>query len=141
MNNIFVVGLGYVGLPVALEAAHNGNTVYGIDSDISKVNRLNSGESYIEDIENKTISKALNSGNFEALSELPKLESESIILICVPTPLDKNHDPDLSYLLRAAEDVGRALVKGCLVIVESTVQPGACRNIIVPILEKYSKFR
>jgi UDP-N-acetyl-D-glucosamine dehydrogenase len=139
MTNIFVVGLGYVGLPVALEAAHNGNTVYGIDSDISKVNRLNSGESYIEDIENKTISTALNSGNFEALSELPKLESESIILICVPTPLDKNHDPDLSYLLRAAEDVGRALVKGCLVIVESTVQPGACRNIIVPILEKYSK--
>jgi UDP-N-acetyl-D-glucosamine dehydrogenase len=139
MNNIFVVGLGYVGLPVALEAAHNGNTVYGIDSDISKVNRLNSGESYIEDIENKTISKALNSGNFEAFSELPKLESESIILICVPTPLDKNHDPDLSYLLRAAEDVGRALVKGCLVIVESTVQPGACRNIIVPMLEKYSK--
>lgn len=139
MTNIFVVGLGYVGLPVALEAAYIGKNVCGIDSDISRVNKLNSGESYIEDIANLNISSVLNSGNFVALSEIPKLESASIILICVPTPLDNNHDPDLSYLLKAAQDVGRALVKGCLVIVESTVQPGACRNIIVPILEEYSK--
>jgi len=139
MSNIFVVGLGYVGLPIALEVANSGSTVFGIDSDISKVNKLNSGESYIEDIKNATIDSALKTGKFKALSEIPKLESESTILICVPTPLDKNHEPDLSYLISAAKDVGKTMVKDCLVIVESTVQPGACRNIIIPILEKYSK--
>jgi UDP-N-acetyl-D-glucosamine dehydrogenase len=135
---IAVIGQGYVGLPLAMACVSVGMDVVGIDKNDSKVINLNSGISEVEDISNLELSTALESGRYLALNEV-KLSSEiKIIALCVPTPLSENHQPDLKILELATESVAKELKPGMLVIVESTIQPGTTRNVIVPILERFS---
>jgi UDP-N-acetyl-D-glucosamine dehydrogenase len=138
LKNITVFGQGYVGLPLALSAASSGFSVSGVDSDSEKVSKINSGISPIEDISSEEISVAIKSGLYRCLTLADKIYDAEVILICVPTPLDSNHQPDFSFLNSAIKSAGKILKQGALVIVESTIQPGTTRNLIIPILEKES---
>jgi UDP-N-acetyl-D-glucosamine dehydrogenase len=137
-EKIAVVGQGYVGLPLALAALNADFKVVGIDTDISKVEFIKSGKSPVEDISNEVIETAILSQKYEIDSRFDSGANYEIILICVPTPLSENHEPDLGILKDAAKTVGKALSEGTLVIIESTIQPGTTRNTIIPILEKES---
>jgi UDP-N-acetyl-D-glucosamine dehydrogenase len=135
---ISIIGQGYVGLPLAIAASKVGFTVNGIDIDQIKISDLNKGISPIEDISNSEMKSAITSGYYKASSETYIDPSMEIICICVPTPLGSNHQPDLEILKAATTDVGKNLKPGMLVIIESTIQPGTTRNVVVPILEKES---
>ena len=135
---ISIIGQGYVGLPLAIAASKVGFNVNGIDTDQIKISDLNKGISPIEDISNSEMKSAITSGNYKASSETYIDPSIEIICICVPTPLGSNHQPDLEILKAATTDVGKNLKPGMLVIIESTIQPGTTRNVVVPILEKES---
>jgi UDP-N-acetyl-D-glucosamine dehydrogenase len=135
---IFVVGQGYVGLPLAIASVNAGFDVTGIDKDERKVNNLNSGISEVEDISASELKSAISSGKYRATSEFSFDSDNPIIPICVPTPLGSDHEPDLGILKAATIDVGKNLKPGMLVIIESTIQPGTTRNVVVPILEKAS---
>jgi UDP-N-acetyl-D-glucosamine dehydrogenase len=135
---IGVIGQGYVGLPLSLAAASAGFNVFGVDSDLDKVSQINSGNSPIEDISGEEISSLIRTGSYYCLTHFENDFDAEVILICVPTPLDSDHKPDLSYLRSAVESVGKVLKKGGLVVIESTIQPGTTRDVIVPILEKVS---
>ena len=135
---ISVIGQGYVGLPLAIAASKANFQVLGIDKDNQKITNIKNKISPIEDISDKEIEDALKSGNYGASVE-GKFDSETkIICICVPTPLGSNHQPDLDILKAATADVGKNLKPGMLVIIESTIQPGTTRNVVVPILEEES---
>ena len=136
--NISVIGQGYVGLPIALSAASSGFEVKGIDNDQNKVANLNSGVTSIEDVDPQVISEMISSGKYFATTDYSIIEKSAIVLICVPTPIDLDHKPDLSYLIAAAKGAGKYLSRGSLVILESTVAPGTTRNIVVKILEQES---
>ncbi|HEU4428603.1 MAG TPA: nucleotide sugar dehydrogenase [Myxococcota bacterium] len=132
---IGVIGLGYVGLPLALELAKAGFRVTGFDLDEEKVRVLAAGGSYIEDVPAAEIAKIVSAGRFSATSEFRALSSMDVINVCVPTPLTKTKDPDVSYMLRAVEEIGRRLRSGQLVILGSTTYPGTTRELYVPHLE------
>jgi UDP-N-acetyl-D-glucosamine dehydrogenase len=131
-----VIGLGYAGLHLALEMARNGFQVTGIDIDGSKVESVKAGISYLSDIENQTLHCAVAGQNLKATQSFASVEFFDAIIICVPTPLDKHRDPELSYLVVAIEAVRNHLKSGKLVILESTIPPGTTREIILPILQK-----
>jgi UDP-N-acetyl-D-glucosamine dehydrogenase len=133
-----IIGQGYVGLPLAMSAVRTGSDVLGIDIDSSKISLINARKSPVEDISDAEIDAAITSGNYKVSSNTHIHPSVEIICICVPTPLGKDHQPDLDILKSAAKDVGKNLKSGMLVIVESTIQPGTTRNVVVPILEKES---
>ena len=135
---ISIFGQGYVGLPLALASAKSGFEVTGVDTNENKVADINNKISPIEDISNSELTNVINSGNYKASSSTNIHSSTGIICICVPTPLGENHQPDLAILKSAAKDVGKNLKQGMLVIIESTIQPGTTRNVVVPILEKES---
>jgi UDP-N-acetyl-D-glucosamine dehydrogenase len=137
-TNVVVIGQGYVGLPLALEAANSGFRVIGIDNNLAKVEELTAGRSTVEDISNKVLKSALENGNLTISSSTTIKPEVEIICICVPTPLGSNHQPDLDKLKAATKDVGKSLKAGMLVIIESTIQPGTTRDVVVPILEKES---
>jgi UDP-N-acetyl-D-glucosamine dehydrogenase len=137
-GKIAVVGQGYVGLPLAIASVNAGFDVTGIDKDERKVKNLNSGISEVEDISENEIKSAISSGKYRATSEFAFSDEISIIPMCVPTPLGRSHQPDLDILKSASIDVGKNLKSGMLVIIESTIQPGTTRNVVVPILEKES---
>ena len=137
-TNIVVIGQGYVGLPLALAASAAGFSVTGVDSDSEKVSAINSGNSPIEDITNNEIQNLIKTGKYKISNSYDSNLSAEIFLICVPTPLDSNHQPDLSALISAIKSAGKVLKQGALVIVESTIQPGTTRNALIPILEKES---
>ncbi len=130
-----MIGLGYVGLPLAVAAANSGYAVTGIDLDEDKVNKINKGISPIEDVKNIQISQLLSNGRFKAKSDFNSIKSAEVILICVPTPLLKSKLPDLAYLKQAAESIKEHLSKETLVILESTVAPGTTRNFLAPLLQ------
>jgi len=132
---IGVIGLGYVGLPLALELAKAGFRVTGFDLDAEKIRVLASGGSYIEDVPAAEIAKIVSAGRFSATSEFRALSSMDVINVCVPTPLTKTKDPDVSFMLRAVEEIGRRLRSGQLVILGSTTYPGTTRELYVPHLE------
>ena len=138
MATIVVIGQGYVGLPLSIAAANAKFEVTGVDIDSEKVSSINDSRSPVEDISDSDINSAIASGNYKASSITSIHPSTGIICICVPTPLGKNHQPDLDILKSAARDVGKNLKQGMLVIIESTIQPGTTRNVVVPILEKES---
>jgi UDP-N-acetyl-D-glucosamine dehydrogenase len=138
MKLISIIGQGYVGLPLAISTAQVGYKVVGVDLNLEKVALLNNYKSPIEDISDSEIKSAITSGNYKASSETYIDPSTEIICICVPTPLGSNHQPDLEILKEATTDVGKNLKPGMLVIIESTIQPGTTRNVVVPILEKES---
>jgi UDP-N-acetyl-D-glucosamine dehydrogenase len=135
---ISVLGQGYVGLPLSLMAASAGHYVFGIDSNHQKIEAIKKGNSYIEDISDKELYEALESGNFVPSSDFSNIRDSNIIVVCVPTPLDKKRKPDLSYLVNATSEIGRNLKSGTLVIFESTIEPGTTRNILLPLLIKES---
>ena len=135
---VSVIGQGYVGLPLAIAAANSGLFVYGIDVNKEKIDRLKNGASFIEDISNDVIRRSLDSGHYIPTIDEKFVSESEVILICVPTPLTQEHKPDLSELTNAVKIVGKNLKRGCLVIVESTIEPGTCRTRILPILIKES---
>jgi UDP-N-acetyl-D-glucosamine dehydrogenase len=133
--DIGVVGLGYVGLPLALAFAEAGFNVTGIDSDKSRVNKIIRGTSYLLDIESVRLKKAVSNGRLKATTSQSALRRVDTIIICVPTPLTKTKEPDLTYIVSATNDIARFLRLGHLVILESTTYPGTTREIVLPILE------
>ncbi|MBU1083920.1 MAG: nucleotide sugar dehydrogenase [Candidatus Omnitrophota bacterium] len=133
---ITVMGLGYVGLPIALEFAKKGFTVNGLDSDKSRVDRLNRGSSYISDINAEELSKIRANKRFKATTDKKVLAGSNIVIVCVPTPLGKTHKPDLSFIIKASRTLKDCLCEGQIVIFESTTYPGTTKEVIMPILEK-----
>jgi UDP-N-acetyl-D-glucosamine dehydrogenase len=135
---IIVVGQGYVGLPLAISCAQSGFEVTGIDLNEEKVSKLNKYKSIVEDVSDADLKTVSESGKYKATSDYAIDPLTEIICICVPTPLGSNHQPDLDILKAATKDVGKGLKAGMLVIIESTIQPGTTRDVVVPILEKES---
>lgn len=136
--NLGVIGQGYVGLPLSLAAAQSGFHVIGIDSDVSKINKLKSGKSISEDILDQQVSEQVNQGRYAATNCYDDIALVDTIIICVPTPLDSNGNPDLSILEQAVTSFAKFLKKGSLVILESTVEPGTTRDFLIPLLESKS---
>lgn len=131
-----VIGLGYVGLPLAVEMAQVGFQVTGLDVDRAKVDAINAGDSNIPDVATDALSEMVAAGSLEATQSLETIEKLDTISICVPTPLRKSRDPDLSYILAAVEAVGTYLRPGQLIVLESTTYPGTTREVVLPALER-----
>ncbi len=136
MENVTVVGLGYVGLPTAIALAQTNFKVNGFDINSEKISQLKNGNSYIEEIPSKTISKLVSSEKLTVFTEINLIKKTDVFLICVPTPLTLDQKPDLSYLVDAIMSIGSILKRNNLVIIESTVEPGTIRNTLLPLLEK-----
>ena len=130
-----IVGLGYVGLPLAVEMAEASYRVVGIDVSANVVRELNAGHSHIQDVPSAQIAAMRASGRFEATADAARLAECDVISICVPTPLGKTKDPDMSFVVAASEAVASALRPGQLVVLESTTYPGTTRELLVPLLE------
>ena len=135
---VTVVGQGYVGLPLAIAAAQFGYTVYGLDNNNEKIALLKSGKSTIEDLTDEVIQESIGSKLYLPTTDQGVISDSEVILMCVPTPLSKDHKPDLAALISATTTVGEYIKARTLVIVESTIEPGTCRNILLPILLKES---
>ena len=133
---IGVIGLGYVGLPLALAFSKEGFEVTGIDIDAEKVRQLDSDHSYIEDVSSSEIAEARAAGRFQATSDFSALTRLDVIHICVPTPLTRSKDPDVSHMANAVEEIRRRLRNGQLVILGSTTYPGTTHDLFVPMLEE-----
>ena len=131
-----VIGLGYVGLPLSIESVAHGFPTTGFDTDKSKVDMLLAGTTYIKNISNTTISKMNESGNFEATTDFSEINRVDGIIICVPTPLTINREPDMLYIISTAESIFPHLKKGQIVVLESTTYPGTTNEVLLPILEK-----
>jgi len=132
---IGVVGLGYVGLPLALTAVRAGFTMLGFDKDASRVTKLNSGESNIKHITVDMMAEALATRRFKATADFNLLDQPDAILICVPTPLTRNREPDLSFIVQTGHAIAARLRPGQLVVLESTTYPGTTDEVLRPILE------
>lgn len=137
-HKVAVIGQGYVGLPLSLAAANAGHNVIGVDIDLKRIELLNSGISPIEDISSDQVLKMLSEKKYIATNSFESVIDCDVICICVPTPLGEDRRPDLGPLEQALTEVGKYLQEKTLVIVESTIQPGTTRNIIIPILERVS---
>ena len=131
-----VVGLGYVGLPLAVEFARAGFTVTGIDISEEKARRVNAGDSYIGDIPSATLAPLVESGRLRATTDFSAVLELDTINICVPTPLRKTKDPDMSFIVSACAEIGRYFHAGMLVILESTTYPGTTDDLVLPMLAK-----
>lgn len=130
-----IIGLGYVGLPLGLEFALKGFNVIGFDVDKKKIPMLMAGKSYIKHISEKKIKDAVDSGKFEAVSDFERLPEVDAIIICVPTPLNKHREPEMSYVVDTAKKIAEYLRKGQLVTLESTTYPGTTEEILQPLFE------
>ena len=135
---IAVLGLGYVGLPLAVVFAESGYKVTGIDPASEKVNAINAGKSYILDVEDEALASLVRSGSLEATSDFSTLAEIDAVSICVPTPLRKTGDPDLSFILSAADTLQRYIHAGMVIVLESTTYPGTTRELILPKLSENS---
>lgn len=133
---IVVVGLGYVGLPIALEFVKKGFFVYGLDNNQDRIENLIKGASYITDITCQSINKAINSKRFLPTIKEGVLKDSDVVIICVPTPLRKRKIPNISYIIKASRTIAKYLHRSQLIILESTTYPGTTRDIVLPILEK-----
>ena len=130
-----VVGLGYVGLPLAMELVRAGYCVLGFDTNPAVVEGLSQGRSHIQDVASEDVARAGKAGKFAATADLARLREPDVVSICVPTPLSKTKDPDVSYILAATESVKKALRRGQLIVLESTTYPGTTRELLLPALE------
>ena len=133
--NIGIIGMGYVGIPLGLEFAKRGFPVTGFDKDKDRVNVINSGKQVMKHI-SKEAMKNFVDNNGSATTEFSVIGDMDCLIICVPTPLDEHEQPDMSYVERASNTIGRYLKKGQLVVLESTTYPGTTREVVKPILEK-----
>lgn len=134
-ERIAIVGMGYVGLPLALQFCRSGLAVVGLDIDVAKVDALNAGTSYIRHVPSAEISAAVASGRFSASDDFAACRDVSAVLICVPTPLDEHHEPDISYVLDTGRNIAPYLTRGCLVVLESTTYPGTTEVDLRNVLE------
>ena len=133
---IGVVGLGYVGLPLLMEFVEQGFKTIGFDIDNKKVVLLNKGQSYIKHISADRVKKVLDSKLFEATADFSRIKEADCILICVPTPLTKHREPDMSFIVNTSEAIAKHIRKGQLVVLESSTYPGTTEECMKPILEK-----
>ena len=131
-----MVGLGYVGLPLAVEYAEAGYHVVGIDLSEEKVARIKAGDSYIGDVPSSAVKPLVASGKLRATADFSAVRDLDTINICVPTPLRKTKDPDMSYIVAACEEIATYFHPGILVILESTTYPGTTDELVLPMLEK-----
>jgi UDP-N-acetyl-D-glucosamine dehydrogenase len=131
-----IIGLGYVGLPLAMEFAKAGFFVTGIDTDESKVARLNQGESYIQDVPAEILGPLVKTGKFRATRDFSIVRDLDTINIAVPTPLRKTKDPDMSYIVSACQETAKHFGPAKLVILESTTYPGTTDELVLPMLER-----
>jgi len=130
-----VIGLGYVGLPLAVEFARAGFVTTGIDLDVRKVDTVNQGASYIPDVRSAEVARLVADGRLRATTDFAAVTELDTINICVPTPLRKTKDPDMSYIVSAVEQIAKYLHRGVLVILESTTYPGTTEEVVKPMLE------
>ena len=130
-----VIGLGYVGLPLAVEIANAGYSVIGFDVNSSVVDSINAGRSHIQDVSAEDLEKHVKAGTISATVDMNRLGEVDVISICVPTPLSKTKDPDISYVLAVAESVTNTLRRGQVIVLESTTYPGTTRELLLPRLE------
>jgi UDP-N-acetyl-D-glucosamine dehydrogenase len=135
---IAVIGLGYVGLPLSLQFARSCVSVLGLDADPKKVELLNDGQSYIKHIESADIAELLTAGKFSASTDFGQIKEVEAVIICVPTPLNKNREPDLSYVLQTGRSIAPHLQPGTLVVLESTTYPGTTDEDLRAVLEEGS---
>jgi len=131
-----IIGQGYVGLPLAMVVSGTGFDVTGFDVDVAKVTRLNAGSSYIDDVSDDEVKEQLAAGRFRACDKFDDIGSMDIVSICVPTPLSKTRDPDISFIVSAAREVVSRLRPGQLVVLESTTYPGTTRELVLPLFEE-----
>jgi UDP-N-acetyl-D-glucosamine dehydrogenase len=135
MMKIAIVGLGYVGLPLSFQFVRSGVGVLGLDIDTAKVDALNAGRSYIKHIPAEAVSEMVRGGAFSASTDFSRIKETEAVIICVPTPLNKNREPDISYILDTGKSIARYLSPGMLVVLESTTYPGTTDEDLRAVLE------
>src|SRR6266478_1125785 len=138
---IAIVGLGYVGLPLSIQFARSGVTVLGLDVDAEKVELLNKGRSYIKHIDAATIAEMTKANLFGASTDFSRIREAEAVIICVPTPLNKNREPDISFILETGRAIAPHLAKGTLVVLESTTYPGTTDEDLRAVLEEGSRMK
>ena len=139
-TRVLVVGLGYVGLPLALRAVDAGYHVSGVEVDHKRLGLVQAGLSYIEDIDDATLAAAIATGRFDVAPAIARITDFDIAIVAVPTPL-RDGAPDLAYVIEATRELGRILKKGACVVLESTTYPGTTEDVVVPLLEEVSGLR
>lgn len=132
---IAIVGLGYVGLPLSIQFAHSGVNVLGLDIDQVKVDAISGGRSYIKHIAAETIAEVVKAGKFAATTDFSRVKEVEAVIICVPTPLNKNREPDISFIIETGKSIAPHLAKGTLVALESTTYPGTTDEDLRDVLE------
>src|SRR3989442_15179452 len=133
---IAVIGQGYVGLPLAIEFARAGFSVAGVDTDLDRVGALQAGRAYIPDLDSDDLRGLIRLGRYEATTDFAVLERGDVVIICVPTPLGKSKDPDISYIVAAGSEVVAGYRPGQLVILESTTYPETTEELLLPIFRQ-----
>jgi len=133
---VAVIGLGYVGLPTAVELAKAGYKVFGIDIQKKRVDKANKGQSYIDDVKDKDLKEIIKKKEFHAFNDFGSLRTADVVVICVPTPLDKYKIPNISYIRSSAQEVKKQLHKNELIILESTTYPGTTEEVLLPLFQK-----
>jgi len=131
-----IIGLGYVGLPLALEFTEKNIKVLGFDLDTNKIDMLQKGNTYIKHISSERISNSINKNLFSATSDFSRLSEVDAIIICVPTPLNEHREPDMSYIINTAKTIQKFIRKGQLITLESTTYPGTTEEILLPMFQK-----
>jgi len=137
--NVGIIGMGYVGLPLAVEAAKAGFDVRGFEISAERVKMLNNGENYIGDVDNNELRSLVRDGKLLATVDFEGISNCDIVIVCVPTPLDVFKQPDLSYIVNASREISKYMKSGTLVVLESTTFPGTTEDIMKPILEETGK--
>jgi UDP-N-acetyl-D-glucosamine dehydrogenase len=138
LTDIAVVGLGYVGLPLSLQFARSGINVLGLDVDPDKVNALNAGRSYIKHVSSETVADQVRTNRLEATTDFARVDEVDAVIICVPTPLNKNREPDITFILQTGRAIAPHLRKGTLIVLESTTYPGTTDEDLRAVLERGS---
>jgi UDP-N-acetyl-D-glucosamine dehydrogenase len=133
---VAVIGLGYVGLPLATNFAEAGFTVTGVELDVNKVQALQQARSYIQDVSSEQVARLVEQGKLKATSDFTVLSAADAVSICVPTPLRKTGDPDLSYIISATEELAKHMHPEMVIVLESTTYPGTTREILLPMLSE-----
>ena len=134
--HVGVIGLGYVGLPLSVEFAHKGFQATGFEVDAQKAAQINRGESYIGDVRSSLVAELVEAKRLRATTDFGELSKCDCVIICVPTPLRKTKEPDISYILAAASEIQKSLRRGQLIILESTTYPGTTDEVLLPMLEE-----
>ena len=135
-DKIAIIGLGYVGLPLAIEFTNAGYKVMGIDIDKNKVNLINDGKNYIKDVDDNLLKEAVDKEMFHATSNFSKVIELDSISICVPTPLNKQKDPDISFIVSVMEKIKNYIHPDMIITLESTTYPGSTKELILPHIKR-----